>query len=502
MNAPRKRLSLPLRLALVAAIAFATAGTLLALLLATDTALSIGERLSDAPAWLVAGVTAIFAALAATSAWLIHRLLRKPKDAFVPPRDAATREAVDAQIERIAHRTDAGDAMRELAELDRRREAAELHVAMFGEISAGKTALMRALLERSARGADPTAEAVLRSDVRGGTTREIAHVHGELRDGRALVLADLPGLNEAGGPERAALARDEALRAHALVYVADADLTRAQHEAFEAMLALGKPALLALNKSDRYDDAQRAALLGKLRERYGARAAVVPVVAGGEEEIVRVGPDGREQRALRTRAPQVAALEHALVELTAAGAAALEPARQRAVLETLAQKLERDEARLRSEDADAVVARYTKRAIVGALAAVAPGTDIVIQGVLAAALLRELATIYGVSIREIDLDAFLERAAGTVRTTASVTLAVAGNVLKAFPGFGTVGGGLVHAVAYGLIFDALGRAAAQSLAERRTLGTDTEERFGELLREGGGDRMRMLVDLVRDATRR
>jgi len=340
------------------------------------------------------------------------------------------------------------------------------------------------------------------SDVRGGTTREIAHARGVLPDGRNLVLADLPGLNEAGGSQRGALALAEALRAHALVYVADADLTRAQHEAIESMLALGKPTLVALNKSDRYSDPERAALLGKLRARYGERAAVVPVVAGGEEEVVRIGADGREQRELRVRAPELAALELALGELTAAGAAALEPARQRAVLATISQRLDRDEATLRAADAAAVVQRYTRRAIVGALAAVAPGTDIVIQGVLAAALLRELATLYGASIRDIDLDAFLERAAGTVRTTASVTLAIAGNVLKAFPGFGTVGGGLVHAVAYGLIFDALGRAAAQSLAERKSLGTDTEARFGELLRTGQADRLRVLADLVKDATRR
>ena len=167
----------------------------------------------------------------------------------------------------------------------------------------------------------------------------------------------------------------------------------------------------------------------------------------------------------------------------------------------LAATLERDEARLRAEDADAVVKRYTKRAIVGALAAVAPGTDIVIQGVLAAALLRELASLYGASIREIDLDAFLERAMGTVRTTASVTLAIAGNVLKAFPGLGTVGGGLVHAVAYGLIFDALGRAVAQTLAENRALGPETDARFAEILGSEPGERLRTLGEIVKEIAR-
>jgi hypothetical protein len=43
-------------------------------------------------------------------------------------------------------------------------------------------------------------------------------------------------------------------------------------------------------------------------------------------------------------------------------------------------------------------------------------------------------------------------------------MAVAGNGLKAFPGLGTVVGGLAHAVAYGLIFDAMGRSLVLTLS--------------------------------------
>jgi hypothetical protein len=50
-----------------------------------------------------------------------------------------------------------------------------------------------------------------------------------------------------------------------------------------------------------------------------------------------------------------------------------------------------------------------------------------------------------------------------------LSLAVAGNGLKAFPGLGTVAGGLVHAVAYGLIFDALGRSLILTLSRHGEL---------------------------------
>ena len=74
-------------------------------------------------------------------------------------------------------------------------------------------------------------------------------------------------------------------------------------------------------------------------------------------------------------------------------------------------------------------------------------------------------------------------------------LAVAGNAAKAFPGVGTLAGGLIHAVAYGLIFDALGRAvvrtletrgelrpAPTSLSFRDNLAVDVEARTRKLLR--------------------
>ena len=67
-----------------------------------------------------------------------------------------------------------------------------------------------------------------------------------------------------------------------------------------------------------------------------------------------------------------------------------------------------------------------------------------------------------------------------------MVLAIAGNALKAFPGLGTLGGGVLHAFAYALIFDSLGRALAASLAERRSLDqADAGTRMRDLLARCG-----------------
>jgi len=111
------------------------------------------------------------------------------------------------------------------------------------------------------------------------------------------------------------------------------------------------------------------------------------------------------------------------------------------------------------------------------------------QPILNDRLTRELCELYGISARDLDVEQFLDLSQSRAGRALPLTLAVAGNGLKAFPGVGTVAGGLVHAVAYGLLFDALGRSLAQSLAEEgafspRQAAAEFEENLGEHLEAG------------------
>ncbi|MCB1569195.1 MAG: GTP-binding protein HSR1, partial [Xanthomonadales bacterium] len=97
----------------------------------------------------------------------------------------------------------------------------------------------------------------------------------------------------------------------------------------------------------------------------------------------------------------------------------------------------------------------------------------------------------------VDVDDLLARAGGLLRTGSSITLAVVGNALKAFPGFGTLGGGIVHAVAYGLIFDSLGHALADTLAHTRTLDRDaTVAAFQQRIKAPSAERLLALAKLA------
>jgi GTP-binding protein EngB required for normal cell division/uncharacterized protein (DUF697 family) len=482
-----RRPTLPARLLLLLALALVTAAAAFMLLMAADTALSVWERLLRAPWPFAAAIGLLLAVLLMLSgrvAWWLLRSPRKPTTRAAPP---PSREQVEARIAALTqHGGQPANAARELQTLDQRAAEGQLQVALFGEINAGKSSLLKALA--------PDAEAAI--DVIGGSTDRARRHPARLPDGSEIVLWDLPGLDRAGGEAEAEAARAEALRSHVVVYVCDGDLGRREREELEALAALDKPLVVALNKRDRY----RSDELDALAQRLGALPGVdrvVEIQSGGEERVLVRAADGSEAWQTRARGARIEPLVCAIRELAQTGIETLERRREAAVLTVVDRRLAAEEDALRARRAEEEVRTYTRRAVIGALAAVAPGTDLVIQGALASALLRALGRVYGVPIKELDADAFLARAGGTVRTTTSITLAIAGNALKAFPGLGTVAGGLVHALAYGLIFDALGRAVAETLAEQRRFDAGrAAESFERTLRAPGTGRLQALARLA------
>ena len=490
MTRPR----LPLRLVFLAALAIAAALALGLVVSTLNGVLELYERASGLPAWLRFPLIALGAALAIAIGWLLWRLARPASRAAAPTTPPVSRAEIETRLDALRERaTETAALEAELVELDRRRAAGEIYVALFGEISTGKSSLIRALAPESAPDVD----------VRGGTTRAVGHHRGVLPGGRALVLADVPGSGEIDGRMREQIARDEALRAHAVVYVCASDLTRAQDAEVGWLAGFGKPLVIALNKTDLYDGAERDLLLAKLRARHAGRAAaVVAISAGGSERYERTLADGRRERVERERVPVVAPLTGVLDALAAEGADALEPAREAAVLAEVGRRGDALAREAAARESAATVAKYTRRAIVGALAAVAPGSDILIQGALGAALVRELARVHGVPVRELDVESLLARLGLTVRNTTAIVLAIAGNALKAFPGLGTLGGGMLHAVAYGLVFDSVGRALAATLAERAALDAgDIETRVRALLAEPARERIERIARIALDAAR-
>jgi len=240
----------------------------------------------------------------------------------------------------------------------------------------------------------------------------------------------------------------------------------------------------------------------RLRQRIKNQAEIAIVKAGGTEEITRVHADGHEETITRARGNDIHSLRTALQQIIDDDSEIMESLRDSTVFMLVAHKLKHSEAAHRKTQAEATVKSYTRKAIVGALAAVSPGTDIIIQGYLGLSMIKELCKLFDVPAHKLDMERFLDLSQSHLGKTTPLLLAVIGNGLKAFPGVGTLAGGIVHAVAYGMIFDTLGRSVIQTLELRGELLPEiTADSFKENLSEDLEARTQRFVGLALEAAR-
>jgi len=460
------------RLLLFIAVILVMIVTLFLLLLATDTALSVWQRLQQAPLWLQFAYTLILLAVSGATLLFTWRWLKPARGKSVSKVKSLDHESFQEVLLKSADAgVDVSSAIHEIREQQKRKQGGEIYIAIFGEISTGKSSLVKALLPK----------ADLQTDARGGTTQTVGHYRWQADSGDVVMIADLPGFNLDGNPEII----EEARRAHLVVFLCDSDITRSQMEQVKGLLSTHKPIIVALNKMDRYAESEARQIAENIVQKTGVgRDDVVFIQTGGREEVIRMLSGGKEETVSRDRAQNIEPLRMALQRKLDGDHQLMEQLRDTAVLLLASEKLEEARHRHRDQQADELVHTYSKRAVVGALAAVAPGSDIIIQGLLATRLVRGLCKIYEVSVKDVEIESFLRLAGGRVKKMTAITLAITGNALKAFPGMGTLTGGLVHAVAYGMIFESLGRAAAQTLASRGDLRPyPAAKAFEELLND-------------------
>lgn len=467
---------MPLRLLVSIIILLAAMLVVFIFLLATDTALSVWNYLRLAPAWLQLAYLCILLILPLATlvffwSWFRPKSTFKAESKSKPVNfEQLQEDLLDSQQAGV----DISPALAEIREQRRRQDSGEIHIAIFGEVSSGKSSLVKALL--------PQAE--IERDARAGTTQTIIQYRWTAASGDQVLISDLPGFNF----DDNAAAREETRRAHLVIFLCDGDLSASQAEQLQALIKLDKPLVLALNKSDRFSEDERQIVLQRLQQRSGLPAEnVVSISAGGKQEVVRLLGEGMERREERERPAEIENLLQAVQRQLDQDRELMESLRDTSILLLANEKLELARRHHREQQAEELVSRYSRRAVIGALAAIAPGSDLVIQGVLATQLLRELSQLYEVPVKEMQIESFLQLAGGKLKNMTAITLAITGNALKAFPGLGTVSGGLVHAVAYGMIFDSLGKAAAATLASRGELRPyPAAVAFEELMNENLG----------------
>ena len=355
------------------------------------------------PYWLVGPLMlAVLAALLvafAQVAWPWVRTLRRrgPKAdgaspaAAVPSsrREAAQRQlgAIDRTLEKVRSAVEREALRQERQRVQSELDRGDLVIVVFGTGSAGKTSLIRALLQ----------EVVGEVGAPMGSTTASSRYRLRLRrQARAVILEDTPGILEAGreGRERERLARALAARADLLLLVVDGDLRASELEVFEALAGLGKRLLLVLNKCDLRGEEEERRLLALLRQRCAGRLGpedVIPASAAPQSVPMPGGRPLQPPPEVEALVRRIAAVLHSDGEELIADNLLLQCRRLSYASQALLD-------RQRRSDAGTVVDRYMWIGAGVVMVTPLPGIDLLAAAAVNAQMVVEIGRVYGIDL--------------------------------------------------------------------------------------------------------
>lgn len=335
---------------------------------------------------------------------------------------AEVREALRADYEQVA-------AMLE------KLERGDLHLAVFGRVSVGKSALLNALLGR-----EEFEVGVLHGTTQHGAIREWRSAKGSesfaagttAKDSEpfaadpesaaattaTLHLVDTPGINELDGEAREALAHEIASRADLVLFVVDGDMTAVERDALALVAREQRPIVLVLNKADRYTREERELLLDQLRRH--ARGIVAPEnvvavqAAPAPRTVVRVGADGVERESRETQPRDLAALDERIVAIVAAEGRTLAALNAALFAGRLSDAVAARIAEARAMLAEKLIRSYCLAKGVAVAINPVPVADLLAAAALDMGLVTHLSRVYGLPLTRAEAGRLLVTITGSL----------------------------------------------------------------------------------------
>lgn len=238
------------------------------------------------------------------------------------PQDKHLVDAV-AALRTIAHGSGLRDSerkaiqgeLREIDEMQAKLEDGRFEIAVFGEINAGKSALLNALLGRE----------VFSVAAKGGETRvrsreewkpdvsEIQSVGGKL------VVVDTPGLNEVDGAARADIAERTVRQSDIVLFVVKSDINDVEFDAIKRLNALNKPLILVINQIDRLRKQELEETVASIKRKLAGiiddRDIVFAAGRPRPKTVLRIDANGNEIEEEREQKPIIEDLQARILEV-------------------------------------------------------------------------------------------------------------------------------------------------------------------------------------------
>ena len=271
-------------------------------------------------------------------------------------------------------------------------EHGHIHIAVFGRVSVGKSALLNALLGETRFSTSP---------LHGETTRE-DRARWQEHDAGGVFLIDTPGINEVAGEERERLAHDVASRCDLVLFVVDGDITDTEIKALRQVKGAAQRLLLVLNKIDRYTPADRALLLETLRQRTEGlihpRDVLTAAAQPAERIVILVDADGNETETRRRPTADVTALRERIWDILKAEGKTMAALNAGLFAGRFSDRLSREIVAIRRDLAEKVVRNYCLAKGVAVALNPIPVADILAAVATDAAMMVHLSRVYGLPI--------------------------------------------------------------------------------------------------------
>ncbi len=346
-------------------------------------------------------------------------------------------------------------------------EHGHLHLSAFGRVSTGKSSLLNALIGRDTFSVSPLH----------GETRYSSMQAWEQVEAGGVFLIDTPGLDEAGGEDREALAREVAGRSDLVMFVLDGDVTETELDALQAVIAQGRPVLVVLNKADLYTRDELDALLQSVRAK--TRGIVEPdcVIAASAQprpqDVVEVDAAGNETVTQRKRDPDVADLKLKLWDILEAEGKTLAALNASLFAADLSDQVGRRILAARAELGEKLVRTYCVAKGIAVAFNPVPVADLFAAAFIDVGMVVHLSRVYDLPLNQ-------KEAGSIVKVIVAESAALMGTVwalhfVSSALKVGTIGlstiltAGAQGAIAYYSTY-LVGRAAAEYLAKGKSWG--------------------------------
>ncbi len=338
-------------------------------------------------------------------------------------------------------------------------ERGDLHIAVFGRVSVGKSALLNALLGRDEfevnvlhgttrqgairpmgsdpflpkgvstvrfdpgkKGSDPAlADPMPTAGSEPFLPQDLARTDAassKKGSDPSLHLIDTPGINELDGEAREALAHEIASRADLVLFVVDGDMTATERGALALVAREERPIVLVLNKADRYTTEERTLLLARLAEHargiVSAENVVAAAAAPAPRNVVRMDAEGRERETREPREPELDPLRERIVTIVAAEGRTLAALNAALFAGHLSDSVARRIAEARALVADKLIRSYCLAKGLAVALNPVPVADVLAAAALDLGLVTHLSRVYGLPLTRVEAGRLLATIMGSL----------------------------------------------------------------------------------------